>query len=95
VKSAPNPVVVPGSGYRLQLGALKTEDAAKAEFVRLQKAQPDVLGRLSLSISKVDLGGGKGMYYRIQAGPIANPEQATQGCATLKSRGVSCILVKP
>jgi hypothetical protein len=95
VKVAPTPTVVPGTGYRLQLGALKTEDAAKAEFVRLQKAQPDVLGKLSLSISKVDLGGGKGIYYRIQAGPIANEAQATQGCATLKSRNVSCILIKP
>ena len=86
---------MPASGYRLQLGALKTEDAAKAEFVRLQKAQPDVLGKLSLSVSKVDLGGGKGIYYRIQAGPIANEAQASQGCAMLKSRNVSCILIKP
>lgn len=95
VKVAPTPKIVPGTGYRLQLGALKTEDAAKAEFVRLQKAQPDVLGKLSLSVSKVALGGGKGIYYRIQAGPIASEAQAAQGCATLKSRNVSCILIKP
>jgi hypothetical protein len=84
---------VPGS-YRLQLGALKTEDAAKAEWLKLQRQNSDVLGKLSLSISRVEIGA-KGTYYRIQAGPIADEGRAAQSCAALKSRSVSCILVKP
>lgn len=84
---------VPGS-YRLQLGALKTEDAAKAEWLKLQRQNSDVLGKLSLSISRIELGA-KGTYYRIQAGPIADEGRAAQSCASLKSRNVSCILVKP
>jgi len=85
----------PAAGsYRLQLGALKTEAAAKAEWLKLQRQNSDVLGRLSLSVSRVDLGA-KGTYYRIQAGPIADAEKATQGCAALKSRKIACILVKP
>ncbi|HWE75938.1 MAG TPA: SPOR domain-containing protein [Stellaceae bacterium] len=100
--AAPAPVapkVVPpqqmAGSYRLQLGALKTEDAAKTEWVKLQRQNADVLGKLSLSVSSVQLGGGKGTYYRIQAGPITEEARATQACAALKSRNVSCILVKP
>jgi cell division septation protein DedD len=91
-KVAPLTAIV--GGYRLQLGALKGEDAAKAEWQNLQKQQADVLGKLSLTVSRVDLGA-KGVYYRIQAGPIADAGQAAQDCAALKSRNVSCILVKP
>jgi outer membrane biosynthesis protein TonB len=80
--------------YRLQLGALGSEEAAKQEWLRLQRQQPDVLGKLSLAVSRVDLGA-KGVYFRIQAGPIASAAQAAQSCATLKSRNVGCILVKP
>jgi cell division septation protein DedD len=93
-KAAPPQPSAAGSGYRLQLGALKTEDAAKAEWQKLQKQHTDVLGKLSLTVSRVDLGA-KGVYYRIQAGPIADAGQAAQDCAALKSRNVGCILVKP
>ena len=93
-KAAPLPAPATAGGYRLQLGALGSEDAAKQEWLKLQKQQPDVLGKLALSVSRVDLGA-KGVYYRIQAGPIADATQAAQNCATLKSRNVGCILVKP
>jgi cell division septation protein DedD len=92
-KVAPLSPPAPGS-YRLQLGALKTEEAAKAEWLKLQRQNSDVLGKLSLSVSRVDLGG-KGTYYRIQAGPVADEAKATQDCAALKSRKVGCILVRP
>lgn len=93
-KAAPTPAVPASGAYRLQLGALGSEEAAKQEWLRLQKQQPDVLGKLSLAVSRIDLGA-KGVYYRIQAGPIADAAQAEQSCATLKSRNVGCILVKP
>jgi cell division septation protein DedD len=92
-KMAPAPGVA-GPAYRLQLGALKSEAAAKAEWQKLQRQQPDVLGKLSLTVSRVDLGA-KGVYYRIQAGPVADAGQAAQDCAALKSRNIGCILVKP
>lgn len=83
-----------GAAYRLQLGAVRSEEAAKQEWEKLKRAQPDLLGKLSLTTSRADLGD-KGIYYRIQAGPIADAAVATQSCATLKSRNVGCILVKP
>jgi hypothetical protein len=87
------PPAVTGS-FRLQLGALKTEAAAKSEWLKLQRQNSDVLGKLSLSVSRVELGG-KGTYYRIQAGPVADEAKAAQDCAALKSRKIPCILVKP
>jgi cell division septation protein DedD len=93
-KVAPLPGISSSSGYRLQLGALKTEEAAKTEWLKLQRQNSDVLGKLSLSVSRVDLGA-KGTYYRIQAGPIADEGKAAQDCAALKSRKIGCILVKP
>ncbi len=92
-KAAPSSPAAAGS-YRLQLGALKTEDAAKTEWLKLQRQNSDVLGKLSLSVSRVDLGA-RGTYYRIQAGPVADEGKAAQDCAALKSRNVGCILVKP
>ncbi|HEY1504665.1 MAG TPA: SPOR domain-containing protein [Stellaceae bacterium] len=92
-EAPPSPPIAAGS-YRLQLGALKTEEAAKNEWLKLQKQNSDVLGKLSLSVSRVELGA-KGTYYRIQAGPVADEAKATQACAALKSRSVGCILVKP
>jgi hypothetical protein len=92
--AAPPPSSVTGAAYRLQLGALATEVAAKQEWLRLQKQNPDLLGKLSLTISRTDLGA-KGVFYRIQAGPIADAAQAAQSCAALKSRKIGCILVKP
>lgn len=104
--AAPAPIIAPppvvstsaplasGAGYRLQLGAVRTEEAAKQEWQRLQRAQSDLLGKLSLTAARVDLGD-KGIFYRIQAGPIADGAEAAQSCAALKSRNVGCILVKP
>lgn len=83
-----------GPGWKLQLGAVRSEAGAKEEWQRLKAKQPDLLGKLSLSTQRVDLGE-KGVFYRIQAGPIADAGVAEQSCATLKSRHVGCLLVKP
>lgn len=100
---APSPVVAAmppaprsasGSGYRLQLGAVRSEDAAKQEWQRLQKSQSDVLGKLGVTVERADLGE-KGIFYRIQAGPITDANEAAQSCTALKNRNVGCILVKP
>jgi hypothetical protein len=91
-KAAPPPATA--GSYRLQLGAMRTEEAAKSEWLKLQRQNSDVLGKLSLSVGRVDLGA-KGTYYRIQAGPLADEAKAAQDCAALKSRKISCILVKP
>ena len=88
---------LPGSkgGWYLQLGSVRSQEAAQAEWTRLKSAQPDLLGALAANSARVDLGPDKGVYYRIVAGPIADQSAATRTCSTLKQRNVACILLKP
>lgn len=95
--AAPPPkAVVPqnGKAWRVQLGAVRSEAAARKSWERLKAAQPDLLGKLGVITPKVDLGA-KGTFYRIQAGPLADGAQAARYCSILKSRHVACIVIKP
>ena len=62
------------------------------EWAALQKAHPDLLGPLSLHIERVDKGAA-GVFYRLQAGPLADKTVARQLCSSLKQRGQDCIVV--
>jgi len=44
--------------------------------------------------TRVDLGE-KGVFYRVQAGPLADAAAAERLCAELKERKQGCIVVKP
>lgn len=94
VQAAPASPPSGGGGYRLQIGAVRTPEGAKHEWERLKRANSDVLGKLSVSMARVDLGE-RGIFYRIQAGPVADAALAERHCAELKRRGVGCILVRP
>jgi hypothetical protein len=91
----PAQILPPGKGYFLQLGALRTVEAAQASWTQLKAAQPDILGKLPANAVKIDLGGDRGVFYRVMAGPIADESAAERNCNTLKQRHVACILVKP
>jgi hypothetical protein len=90
--SAPPAASSGGGSFRLQIASVKSEDAARAEFQRLQKRYPEALGGLGVAYVRVDLGD-KGIYYRVQAGPV-DEARATSICSTLKSQSVGCILVR-
>jgi cell division septation protein DedD len=102
---APAPAVAPAPAppavgaakkeYRLQIGAVRSPELAKQEFERLKKANSDVLGALAFTTSRVELSGGRGTYYRIQAGPVGDAGKAERDCGELRKRGVGCTLVKP
>jgi cell division septation protein DedD len=99
VKAAPAavsaaPAAAAGKAYRLQLGAVRTPAAAKDEFERLKRLNSDVLGKLGYTAERVDLGE-RGIFYRIQAGPLADAALAERDCSALNRRGVRCLLVKP
>jgi len=83
-----------GTGYRLQVGAVKTPEIAKSEWDRIKRQNGDLLGSLSVSVDRADLGD-RGVFYRIHVGPIADAAQAERLCAQLRQRGVGCILAKP
>jgi cell division septation protein DedD len=91
---APPVPVAAVTGYRLQLGALRSEEAARHEWEKLKKAHGDLLGALNAAWPRADLGE-RGIYYRIQAGPVGDVATAEQLCGELKRRNVGCILVRP
>lgn len=103
-KAAPKPKAAPKKttvakrtatgSYRVQMSSLRSQSAVQKSWVSLRKRHSDLLGKLSLSIEPVTLKGGKGTYYRMQAGPFASRSTASALCASLKKRKQSCIVVK-
>lgn len=83
-----------GAGYwRVQIAALKSQEAAQSEWGRRQKQFPELLGGLSLFIERADLSGK--VFFRVRGGPLDNREVARRLCADLKAQKVACLVIKP
>jgi hypothetical protein len=82
----------PTGNTRVQLAAGKSEASVQKEWAALQKAYPDLLGSLSLTIERVDKGA-SGIFYRMQAGPLADKSAAKELCTSLKQKGQDCLVV--
>jgi hypothetical protein len=82
-----------GGGHRIQLAAARSREGAEREWQRLKKAYADLLGPLTLTVEKVDLGS-KGIFYRVQGGPLTQ-QAAAEACAELKRRKAGCFVVGP
>lgn len=77
----------------VQLGSLRSEEAAKVSWSRLQDQFPAELENLNLNIQQADLGE-RGMYYRVQAGPISKL-QAGDVCRAVEAKKPGgCLVVK-
>jgi SPOR domain len=87
------PAAAKAVGTRLQLGSLRSEDAARQEWERIKRKNADLLGNLSATPTRADLGD-KGIYYRIQTGPVADPAVAERICSELKQRSIGCIIAR-
>jgi hypothetical protein len=95
----PVPKAVPapdtGAGLRVQLAAVRSPEQARGEWERLRRKNGDLLGKLRLFITKADLGPGKGIYFRLRAGPLASEAKAKALCASLAERKVGCLVIRP
>jgi hypothetical protein len=89
----PSKPVTRMGGPRLQLGSLRSEDAAHQEWERIKRKNADLLGNLSATAIRADLGE-KGVYYRIQTGPVADTVAAERICGELKHRSIGCIIAR-
>ncbi len=94
--AAPAPTVQPATGgsWKIQLAAVKSDPAARQEWGRMQQAHSDLLGDMRLTVQRADLGD-KGVYFRIQAGPLPDRTTAEDVCAELKAAKQPCLVVKP
>ncbi len=83
-----------GGVFKVQIAATRDEATAQSEWERLKRAHTDLLGSLSPTVVRADLGD-KGIFYRIQAGPVPDQAKADKLCADLKKLSIGCIVVKP
>ncbi len=82
----------PSDSYRIQIAAVRSNAAAQREWQRLRRQNKDILGSLQLFVQQVNVRN-KGVYHRIQAGPLPDRILAEIACRNLKSRGVGCLIV--
>ena len=90
--SASDPAIL--SSFRVQLGAYRSADAAEGGWNRLIASEESLLGSLDHVVVRVDLGG-RGIYYRLQAGPLDGPGAARAMCDRLQQRKLGCLVVRP
>ena len=85
----------PASGaFRVQLASVREESGAAAEWKRLSSKNKDLLGNLEMFVQRIEIEG-KGVFYRLQAGPLGDSGAAERLCADLKERNVGCLIVRP
>jgi hypothetical protein len=77
-------------GTRIQLASVRSENDAHQEWDRIRRANPDLLGNVSATPVRADLGD-KGVFYRLQTAPIADAERV---CIELKRRNIGCIIAR-
>jgi cell division septation protein DedD len=82
-----------GKGFQLQLLSSRSADEAKGAWARLRDKNGDLLGPLSPSVARANLGD-RGTFYRLRAGPVASESKARSICDSLSARGVSCLVVR-
>ena len=80
------------SKYVVQLGSNKSQTEALASFADVQQKHSSLLGTYQPIVRKADLGA-KGVWYRLQVGPMADKDAAYKLCGQLKAQGHGDCLV--
>ncbi len=75
-------------GALVQLAALSSEQAARAEWERMVKRWPDLFGGHQPAYSKIEHGGQ--VFWRVRTGGFDGVAQATMFCERLRAKGGGC-----
>ena len=84
------PAAPRGAGPVVQLAALDSEDAARAEWARLRKRFPDMLDGRQPTIQRADKDGKA--IWRVRTGPFTDIADAAGFCAKMRAKGAGCAL---
>ena len=68
----------------VHLASYRSQKDADRGWTQLRRAHQKLLGELKPEVTKADLGQGKGIYYRLKAGPFDSPAAAEEVCRELK-----------
>ena len=91
--AAPAAPAALGTTFRVQLGALPTEEAARSEGDRLARRHDDLLSALSLQILRIERQGAAPMFV-LRAGPLPSPERARALCDRMRERRIPCAVIR-
>ncbi|WP_419896998.1 SPOR domain-containing protein [Roseomonas sp. USHLN139] len=89
--AAPAPVPTRTGSVTVQLGALDSEAGARAEWERLSKRLPELIGGRSPQITRFEREG-KPTMWRLRLGGFEH-DAASAFCETVKSRGGACAVL--
>ncbi len=80
--------------YRVHLTSIRDPADSQAEWKRLRRHYPALLEDLDVAVTRVDLGAARGVWYRIQGGPLRQSD-ARSRCAAFAVRSLWCRVVLP
>ncbi|GLQ06568.1 SPOR domain-containing protein [Sneathiella chinensis] len=83
------------SGYFLQVGSFRTAERAEMGWKILHSQHGDLLSDLKPTYSRIDLGEGKGVYYRVRIGGYTDKDAPVRLCGALRDRGSDCFMSQP
>lgn len=83
------PAAATTGGVKIQLGAYRSDQEARAAWGKIQKNQPALAGKQG-AIYKADLGA-KGTYYRLRVGGFATAAEAKAFCGKMTG-GQACMV---
>lgn len=81
------------SSYVVQVAARRSQTDALAAFADIQQKYPRLLDGYRPIIKRADLGD-KGVWYRLNVGPVESKKVASSLCGQLKSAGMRSCLVR-
>jgi len=86
-----NFAIVRNGPFMAQIAALRSEDAANAEWAKVSRLAPDLFVNAQKDIQRADLGA-KGVFYRLRAGSFASRDAADAFCDQVQASGSGCIV---
>ncbi len=86
------PAAATAGSARVQLASLPEQAQAQATWAALQRKFAADLGGLSANYERVEIPG-KGVFYRVQAGPLKDRAAAQALCEKLSAQKQGCIVV--
>jgi Flp pilus assembly protein TadD len=95
---APTPSAAPArpmaaknhAGFGLQLAVYQKISGIAAGWQRFRANVTEIDAKLEPRVAMVDLGDGRGLLYRLKAGPFSSATAADAACQKLKTEGLDC-----
>ena len=79
-----------GTRPAVHIASFRSKKEAQRGWSQIRRAHRKLLGRFRHAISKVNLGPGKGVFYRLMVGPVKTKSSAVRLCRQLKKRRQFC-----